>query len=304
MTSQPAVRKPPWLRAKLPAGNNPVAVQRQRSPFHLNTVCEEARCPNMGTCWNSGTATFMLMGDTCTRACRFCSVKTARQPAPLDEQEPEQLALTVESLSLKYVVLTTVDRDDLTDQGAGHICRCVEAVRLRLPQVLIEVLVPDFSGIPELIREVALSSADVIGHNLECVRWLTPKVRDRRAGYDQSLKVLKLIKSFRPGVYTKSSLMLGLGEEEGEVLATIQEIRDAGVDFLTLGQYLQPDRSKLPVVAYIHPDKFAWYEKQAMQMGFAYVASGPLVRSSFQAGEFYLQSRKTSAEKSAEQDLV
>lgn len=294
MTTSPPLPKPPWLKSRLPSGDNPVTVQQKRLHLSLTTVCEEARCPNQGTCWNCGTATFMLLGDTCTRACRFCSVATARQPAPLDSAEPDRLAQTVEALSLKYVVLTTVDRDDLPDQGADHIRRCIETIRRRLPEILIEILMPDFRGVSELIRTVALSPADVIGHNVECVRRLTGKVRDRRAGYDQSLEVLRQIKRFRPRVYTKSSLMLGFGETETEVLETMQDIRRTGAEFLTLGQYLQPDRTKLPVAAYIHPDQFERYQKAGLNMGFEYVASGPLVRSSFRAGEYYLLAQKAA----------
>jgi lipoyl synthase len=296
MTTQPLVPKPDWLKARMPSGANPVSQQRQRLKIHLTTVCEEARCPNLGTCWQSGTATFMLMGDTCTRACRFCAVKTARQPPPLDDQEPDRLVDTIAALALKYVVLTTVDRDDLPDQGAAHIKRCIEAIRSRLPSVLIEALIPDFRGSPALIREIAQSPADVIGHNIECVRRLTPRVRDHRAGYDQSLEVLRNLKTFRPDIDTKSSLMLGFGESEAEVLECLRDIRDTGADFLTLGQYLQPDRTKLPVTNYVHPDTFKRYEQAALAMGFEYAASGPLVRSSYQAGEHYIRARNAAAE--------
>jgi lipoyl synthase len=292
MTTQPLVRKPDWLKVRMPSGANPVSLQRQRLKIHLTTVCEEARCPNLGSCWQSGTATFMLMGDICTRACRFCAVKTARQPPPLDENEPDRLVETIAALALKYVVLTTVDRDDLPDQGASHIRRCIDAIRSRLPTVLIEALIPDFRGTPALIDSIAQSPAEVIGHNVECVRRLTPKVRDRRAGYDQSLAVLRHIKSVRPNVYTKSSLMLGFGESEAEILECLRDIRDTGAEFLTLGQYLQPDPTKLPVTHYVHPDTFKHYEQAALTMGFEYAASGPLVRSSYQAGEHYIRARK------------
>ncbi|MBU2648966.1 lipoyl synthase [bacterium] len=291
MQHPPHQPKPNWLRVKLPSGGNPIVEQQKRLHSHLTTVCEEARCPNMGECWNSGTATFMLMGDTCTRGCRFCSVKTAKYPPALDPGEPGKLADTVKGLKLKYVVLTTVDRDDLPDQGSGHISLCIDTIKKSVPGILVEALIPDFQGNPELIARVAHSSADVIGHNVECVRRLTQMVRDPRAGYDQSLDVLRQLKKIRPAVFTKSSLMLGFGETDDEVLASMADIRATGAEFCTLGQYLQPDRTKLAVTEYIHPDKFKWYEQKGLEMGFEYVASGPLVRSSYQAGEHYLQAR-------------
>jgi len=288
---EPHQRKPSWLRVKLPSGGNPIIAQQKRLHTHLTTVCEEARCPNMGECWNAGTATFMLMGDTCTRGCRFCSVKTAKHPPALDKQEPENLARTIKALKLKYVVLTTVDRDDLEDQGAGHICRCIDIIKESVPDILVEALVPDFQGNPDLIGRIVNSRADVVGHNVECVRRLTAKVRDPRASYNQSLEVLRLFKSLKPSLYTKSSLMVGLGETDTEILASLSDIRRTGANFCTLGQYLQPDKTKLEVVEYIHPDKFKWYEKKGLEMGFEYVASGPMVRSSYQAGEHYLQAK-------------
>lgn len=285
--------KPSWLRAKLPSGGNPIIFQQHRLHTRLTTVCEEARCPNMGECWNAGTATFMLMGDTCTRGCRFCSVKTAKHPPALDTSEPDQLAETVKALQLKYLVLTTVDRDDLEDQGATHICRCIDAIKAMVPDLLVEALVPDFRGEGKLISMVAESQADVIGHNVECVRRLTQIIRDPRAGYDQSLDVLRMLKGIRPSLYTKSSLMVGFGESDKEVLESLEDIRSTGAVFCTIGQYLQPDKTKLPVVEYIHPDKFKWYEEKGLEMGFEYVASGPLVRSSYRAGEHYIQARLT-----------
>ncbi len=291
MQNTPHQQKPSWLRARLPAGGNPIISQQKRLHTQLSTVCEEARCPNMGECWNAGTATFMLMGDTCTRGCRFCSVKTAKHPPALDSSEPENLAKTIKALSLKYVVLTTVDRDDLPDQGADHIRQCIGTIKASVPGILVEALIPDFQGNPELIARVSQSDADVIGHNVECVRRLTKTVRDPRAGYEQSLEVLRILKKSRPSLYTKSSLMVGFGETDDEVLESMSDIRGTGAEFCTLGQYLQPDKTKLSVSEYIHPDKFDWYEQKGLKMGFEYVASGPLVRSSYQAGEHYLQSR-------------
>lgn len=291
MKNQPHQPKPDWLRVRLPVGGNPIITQQKKLHTRLSTVCEEARCPNIGECWNSGTATFMLMGDTCTRGCRFCSVNTAKHPPALDSSEPENLAKTIKALNLKYIVLTTVDRDDLPDQGAEHIRRCIQAIKTAVPGILVEALIPDFQGDAKLIDCVTRSDADVIGHNVECVRRLTNTVRDPRAGYDQSLDVLRKLKSSRPSLYTKSSLMVGFGETDDEVLETMRDIRSTGAEFCTLGQYLQPDKTKLAVNVYIHPDKFKWYEKKGLEMGFDYVASGPLVRSSYQAGEHYIQSR-------------
>lgn len=278
---------------KIPSGENYLTIKQHRKEGNLATVCEEARCPNMGECWKSGSATFMLMGDTCTRACRFCSVKTAKNPSQLDADEPFNLAKTLLELKLKYVVLTTVDRDDLEDQGAGHIRKCIEEIKKTTPHIIVEALIPDFRGDVDLIKEVLKSHPEVVGHNVECTEKLTRKVRDPRANYDQSLEVLKVIKGLEPDIYTKSSLMLGLGETDEEVIQAMRDIRNVDTDFLTLGQYLQPDKSKLPVEAYIHPDKFEWFKQQGLEMGFKYVSSGPLVRSSYQAAENYFSLNKT-----------
>ncbi|MBU3917283.1 lipoyl synthase [bacterium] len=281
-------RKPEWLRVKVPSGQNFTKIKYYSSKSHLSTVCEEAKCPNMGDCWKSGTATFMLMGNVCTRACRFCSVKTAKNPPPLDSNEPDNLAETLKNMNLKYAVLTTVDRDDLVDQGAEHIKTCVDRIRENCPELMIELLIPDFQGKSELIKKVAFSGAQVIGHNLECTRKLTRKVRDVRAGYDQSLFVLEKLREMNPDIHTKSSLMLGFGETEDEVIEAMRDIRKVGTNFLTLGQYLQPDKTKLPVIDYIHPDRFKWFEEKGLEIGFEYVASGPLVRSSYRAAEHFL----------------
>ncbi|MBW2690750.1 MAG: lipoyl synthase [Deltaproteobacteria bacterium] len=285
------LRKPDWIRSKIPAAGNLVQKFQDRLQAPLATVCQEANCPNQGECWNSGTATFMLMGDTCTRACRFCAVKTAKNPSALDEKEPDNLVTSLKNLKLKYVVLTTVDRDDLEDQGAGHIGNCIEAVRSRLPEIIVEILIPDFQGEEPSIQRIMQSGPHVIGHNLECTRSLTRKVRDPRAGYDQSLTVLEKIKSLSSGIYTKSSLMLGFGETEAEVLEAMQDLRAVKTDFLTLGQYLQPNSNKLPVNEFIPPEKFDWFREKGLEMGFGYVASGPLVRSSYQAAEHFIAAR-------------
>ena len=256
----------------------------------LSTVCEEARCPNMGECWNGGTATLMLMGDVCTRGCRFCHVKTGNPKGKLDEKEPEKVARTISLLNLSYVVLTSVDRDDLPDEGAGHFAETVSFVKKQIPSIMVEVLTPDFKGQYSLIDKVLLSQPDVFAHNIETVKKLTPLVRDPRAGYDQSLKVLSRAKEHSPSIYTKSSLMLGLGEKEEEVLQTLRDLRTVGCDIVTFGQYLRPSRRHLPVKEYISPGKFKSWKMEAENLGFLYSASGPLIRSSYRAGEFFLES--------------
>jgi len=284
-----AQAKPNWLKAPIPQGEKYTWILEQRKKQQLATVCEEARCPNLGECWSSGTATFMVMGDTCTRACRFCNVKTNHHPPELDQQEPEKLAATLQSMGLSYVVLTTVDRDDLPDQGAEHIKLCIETVQSQNPELLIEILMPDFRGEESLIATVARAEPAVLAHNVETVARLQKRVRDRRAGYEQSLKVLRYAKTVNPFLYTKSSLMLGLGETEGEVEQAMEHLVEAGVSFLTLGQYLKPRVGFLDVVEYIHPDQFLAYKEMADRIGFLHTASGPLVRSSYKASEVFVQ---------------
>jgi len=256
----------------------------------LHTVCEEARCPNLHECWGGGTATIMLLGGVCTRGCRFCAVTSGHPRGWLDPLEPWKVARVLEEWNLDYVVLTSVARDDLPDGGAAHFARTVHVIKQRIPRMLVEVLIPDFQGDREALREVVEARPDVIGHNVETVERLTPKVRDRRAHYEQSLQVLKAVKELDPTRYTKSSLMLGLGETEGEVLQTMKDLRAVGVDFLTLGQYLQPTKKHLPVERYLPPEEFERYRRMGEELGFLYVAAGPLVRSSYRAGEFFLRS--------------
>lgn len=290
------LRKPEWIKTRIPSGESYANVARAKSMSGLATVCEEARCPNKWECWKNGTATFMLMGDTCTRSCRFCSVKSAKNPGPLDREEPAKLAETIKSLKLKYAVLTTVDRDDIPDFGAAHIISCVKAIREQVPEIIIELLIPDFQGNLDAINAIADCDAEVIGHNLECTENLTRTIRDPRASYAQSLFVLKSLAAHNSKIITKSSLMLGFGESETDVIKTMHDIKDTGVKILTLGQYLQPGKHNYPVQAYIHPDKFDWYKEKGLEMGFEYIASGPLVRSSYLAAEHYLElklSRKT-----------
>ena len=288
-TTRLSAKKPPWLKVPFPGGERYSWIKKRAANLNLSTVCEEANCPNIGECWNGGTATFMLMGDTCTRGCRFCSVKSAKNPGALDPEEPKKLAETVNNLALKYVVLTTVDRDDLPDQGASHIARCIRSTQRACPEMLIEMLMPDFQGKTELVQQVINARPAVLAHNLETVRSLTGKVRDSRASYDQSLDVLRYLKQQCPDGYTKSSLMLGVGESRTETLQAMKDLRDAGVDFLTIGQYLQPSKKHLKVEKFMHPDEFDELALQGDKMGFEYVASGPLVRSSYKAAEFYIE---------------
>ena len=284
-----STKKPPWLKVTFPGGKRYSSIKKSSRNLNLTTVCEEANCPNIGECWNGGTATFMLMGDTCTRGCRFCSVKSSKNPGKLDAEEPKKLAETIENMALKYVVLTTVDRDDLPDQGASHIARCIRSTQRACPEMLIEMLMPDFQGNTELVQQVINARPAVLAHNLETVRSLTLKVRDSRASYDQSLDVLRYIKQKSPGVYTKSSLMLGVGESRTETLQAMKDLRDVGVDFLTIGQYLQPSKKHLKVEKFVPPEEFDELILLGDKMGFEYVASGPLVRSSYKAAEFYIE---------------
>ena len=288
-TTRLSPKKPPWLKVPFPGGERYSWIKKRAANLNLSTVCEEANCPNIGECWNGGTATFMLMGDTCTRGCRFCSVKSAKNPGALDPEEPKKLAETVKNLALKYVVLTTVDRDDLPDQGASHIARCIRSTQRACPEMLIEMLMPDFQGKIELVQQVINARPAVLAHNLETVRSLTDRVRDSRASYDQSLDVLRYLKQQCPDGYTKSSLMLGVGESRTETLQAMKDLRDVGVDFLTIGQYLQPSKQHLKVENFVHPDEFDELALQGDKMGFEYVASGPLVRSSYKAAEFYIE---------------
>lgn len=282
------VAKPDWLKVRMPQGERYQWIRRRARALNLHTVCEEARCPNIGECWQSGTATFMLMGETCTRGCRFCAVQTARCPAPLDPAEPAHIAGTIREMGLSYVVLTSVNRDDLPDQGAGHIAATIRETQARNPGLLIEVLIPDFRGDAACLAAVAAAGPAVLAHNVETVERLTPRVRDPRAGYRQSLAVLDHLRRTAPAIPTKSSLMLGLGESEGEILEAMRDLRAAGCAFLTLGQYLQPDRRKLKVVEFLPPERFRALEQAGLALGFRYVAAGPLVRSSYRAAEFFI----------------
>ncbi len=278
-----AGRKPPWLRAQLPSGKRYLRLKQLMRTHRLATVCEESHCPNIGECWNAGTATLMVMGGVCTRTCRFCAVDTGNPGGWLDPAEPRNAAETVRLMDLGYVVLTSVDRDDLSDGGASHFASCVEAIRQASPKTAVEVLTPDFRGSEQAVRTVLASGPTVFAHNIETVRRLTGRVRDPRAGYDQSLKVLKAAAFHGKGVLTKSSIMLGLGERRDEVRQAMLDLRSHGVSLLTLGQYLRPTPHHLPVERFIPPAEFAEWREEGLAAGFVEVVAGPLVRSSYRA---------------------
>lgn len=286
---EPRQPLPPWMRATLPGGERYAEIKRNLRERNLFTVCEEAQCPNIGECWNQGTATLMLMGETCTRTCRFCAVKHERQPPPLDPLEPSKAAEQVAVMRLDYVVMTSVNRDDLPDGGAAHLRACIEAVRERNPATLVEVLLPDFEGRAQDVATVIAGAPHVFAHNVETVERLTPVVRDRRASFAQSLATLAAAKRASDAVVTKSSIMVGIGETDAEVRATLAALRSVDCDAVTLGQYLRPSAWHQEVVRFATPDEFAHWEREALALGFRYVASGPLVRSSYRAGEFYLR---------------
>ena len=292
--SKKTLPKPKWLKAQAPSGDNYKRLHNTVRDLKLATVCEEARCPNIGECWGgtkdgTATATIMIMGDTCTRGCAFCSVKTSRAPPPVDPLEPINVSEAVTAWGLDYVVLTSVDRDDMEDQGAEHFATTVENLRKRSSKLLIECLTPDFRGNKDLISRVANSGLNVFAHNVETVERLQRRVRDYRAGYHQSLEVLKIAKESKPGLVTKTSIMLGCGETNDDVYKTLEDLRKTDVDVVTLGQYLRPTRRHMSVKRYVTPEEFESWQDIANEMGFKYVAAGPLVRSSYRAGELFLK---------------
>ena len=291
MTTQKP-KRPSWLKVKAPTSKGYFEIKDMLKELNLVTVCQEALCPNMGECWEGGTATFMLMGDTCTRACRFCAVKTGNPKGILDLEEPFKVGSAISKLNLNYVVLTSVDRDDLEDSGSDHFAKTIEVIKENSPEMIVEVLTPDFSGNRSHIERVVQARPDVFAHNIETVEELTKRVRDRRSGYSQSLKVLETVKSIDPTRYTKTSIMLGLGEKDEQILKTLKDLREVECDVVTFGQYLSPNQRlarHLPIFEYATPEKFKHWEIVAKDMGFLYVASGPLVRSSYKAGEFFLK---------------
>ncbi|HIA38052.1 MAG TPA: lipoyl synthase [Planctomycetes bacterium] len=294
MTNLP---KPSWLKMKLPRGQKTADLRNSMREKNLFTVCEEARCPNLGECWEDGTATIMVMGDVCTRGCRFCAVKTGNPNGWLDYDEPEKVAASADIEQLRYIVITSVDRDDLPDFGAGHYAKIIKAIKARRPDMLVEALTPDFQGDDDCIHTICDSGLDVFAHNIETVESLHRRVRDVRAKYDQTLHVLAEAKRYRADLVTKSSIMLGLGETDDELRQTFSDLRRVDVNILTLGQYLQPNKKLLDVVEYVHPDKFdEWAEVAINEFGFDYCASGPMVRSSYKAAENYVLAQKNRLE--------
>jgi lipoic acid synthetase len=279
----PVGNKPPWLRAKLPAGHGYSTTRNIVHEHRLSTVCEESMCPNIGECWNAGTATIMVLGSVCTRGCRFCAVDTGNPKGWLDPEEPLNTGKAVRLMGLKYVVITSVDRDDLDDGGAGHYAACVREIKRLNPDTAVEALTPDFNGRQEHVELVVDSGLEVFAQNVETVRRLTHPVRDPRAGYEQTIAVLAHAKRHRPDVLTKTSLMLGLGERDAEVMQAMDDLRNANVDILTLGQYLRPTPNHLAVERYVTPAEFDAYRTEGLERGFVEVVAGPMVRSSYRA---------------------
>jgi lipoic acid synthetase len=282
--------KPSWLKIRPPTSEKFAAIREKVAQLGLHTVCQEAHCPNMSECWSGGTATFMVMGGTCTRGCRFCAVGKGTTGMELDVLEPVKLAQSVKEFGLEYVVITSVDRDDLPDQGAAHFAACIRAVKMKVPGVRVEVLIPDFRGEEACVRTILEAGPNVLAHNLETTRDMQKFVRDRRAGYEQSLSVLRMAKRINPKIYTKSSIILGMGEKEEDLLTAMDDLRAAGCDILTMGQYLRPSDVQMAVAEYVPPEKFERMKREAEARGFLYVASGPFVRSSYRAGELFIKS--------------
>ncbi len=284
-----AIHKPQWLTIRPPT-NQFHEVKNILRKHELVTVCEEAHCPNMSECWSGGTATFMILGDTCTRGCQFCAIKSAKIGRAVDQDEPRKLASAIKEMGIiDYVVITSVDRDDLEDQGASHFAACISEVKRQVPGILVEVLIPDFRGNKDAIETIISGKPDVIAHNVETVERLQGKVRDRRANYIQSLQVLQYVKQINPEIITKSSVMLGLGERQDEIEKAMDDLRIHEVDVVTFGQYLKPKNCSLQVQEYVRPELFEAYKNTALRKGFLYCASGPFVRSSYKAGEYFLK---------------
>ena len=291
--SSPAARadgslpKPSWLKVPLPGGEGYTKLKTLARELKLHTVCEEARCPNIGECWKGdhATMTLMVLGDECTRRCRFCAVKTVDKAAPPDPQEPAHVGVAVAGMNLGYVVITSVDRDDLPDGGSSHYAACIREIRARSPRTVVETLIPDYQHTD--LATLMEAKPDVLAHNVEVVSRLQRKIRDPRCSFERSLETLCGAKRHHPDCFTKSSLMVGLGETHEEIMEALQQLRGAGVDFLTLGQYLRPTRRHAPVKEYVTPERFLELERFARGLGFLQVASGPLVRSSYKAGEYY-----------------
>lgn len=280
--------KPEWLTIRPASTEKYAEIKQTISAMNLHTVCTEAHCPNITECWSGGTATFMVLGELCTRGCRFCAVSKSAKGVGIDTFEPYKLSQVVKQWKLSYIVITSVCRDDMEDQGAGHFARCIEEIKKVNPNTLVEVLIPDFRGDASCLKKVVDAKPDVVGHNIETVERLSSKIRDRRAQYRQSLSVLKNVKDIDPARYTKSAMMLGLGEGDDEVIQSMRDLRDVGVDFIALGQYLRPSTHHVEITEYVTPQKFEFFREKALQMGFRYAAAGPFVRSSYRAGEYFI----------------
>lgn len=284
------LKKPEWLKTKLSVNDEFSNIKNTLKYHNLHTVCEEAHCPNISECWNTGTATFMLMGDTCTRACKFCAVKTGNPMKMLDADEPKKLAQALAGIKLfDYVVLTSVNRDDLEDGGSSHFAECIKEIKKAYSEIIVEVLIPDFRGNIEALRKIVEAKPEVIAHNIETVERLQRKIRDPRANYNQSLSVLDNIKKVDSKIYTKSSIMLGLSETDEEVIQSMKDLRAIDVDILTLGQYLRPTDLHIPISNFVEPAKFDYFKQKALELGFLFCASGPFVRSSYKAGELFVR---------------
>ncbi|MCL5100467.1 MAG: lipoyl synthase [Candidatus Marsarchaeota archaeon] len=281
---------PDWLSIKPASTAKYNSIKEQINSSGLHTVCSEAHCPNASECWSGGTATFMILGDLCTRGCRFCAVHKNARGSIVDKDEPEKLAKIVKEWGLSYVVITSVCRDDLDDEGSSHFAECVKAIKSINKNTFVEVLIPDFSGKSEYLQKILDSKPDVLGHNVETVKRLSAIIRDKRASYPKSLEVLSKSKILDKNIRTKSAMMLGIGETEEEVMESMKDLRNANVDFLAIGQYLRPSKNHIEVLEYVTPEKFSRLQKYGQRIGFKYVAAGPLVRSSYRAGEFFIGS--------------
>ncbi|HUC38867.1 MAG TPA: lipoyl synthase [Candidatus Acidoferrum sp.] len=284
--------KPEWLSIRPASTEKYNSIKSRIKEMGLHTVCTEAHCPNITECWSSGTATFMVLGDVCTRGCHFCAVNKGRSGISVDSVEPKKLAQLIKEWKLDYAVITSVCRDDLEDQGASHFANCILEIKKEAPQTLVEVLIPDFRGDVEALKRIVDAKPDVIGHNIETVRRLSPEIRDKRATYETSLSVLRNAKALDKRIYTKSSMMLGIGETDEEILEAMADLRSAGVDFLAIGQYLKPMSNGfyVDVKEYVTPERFEVLRKKAIESGFLYCAAGPFVRSSYKAGEHFIKS--------------
>ena len=280
-------KKPDWLKIKINLNNNFTEVKNTLRELGLVTVCEEAHCPNIPECWSGGTATFMILGDTCTRRCKFCNVQTGFPGKKIDEKEADKLLEAVKRWKLDYIVITSVNRDDLADQGTEHFAKCIK--KLKEQNIIVEVLIPDFKGNEECLKKIIDAKPDVIAHNVETVQRLQKQVRDPRANYKQSLEVLRNVKKINSRIYTKSSIMVGLGETKEEIIKAMKDLRQNNVDILTIGQYLRPSENHIKISEYIEPEIFDHYEKLALDLGFKYAACGPFVRSSYKAGELFIK---------------